>query len=137
MCWARTAAVCHPVEVACESSALAGAEGPGKLREQVAQMPSTVTLASLTLSLGPQRLFLGISWLRRNGFRPALQMARQDVVAPTVSGQLKPSAPLQVVLQNWGERMSRRGQVVKRRVHLCACPELREGWRWGSTVTWR
>lgn len=61
-----------------ERSALAGAEGLGKLCEQVVQMPSTVTPASLTLVLGLQRLFLGISWLRRNDSRPGLQMALQD-----------------------------------------------------------
>lgn len=130
-----TAAVCHPVEMAHERSALAGAEGPGKPCEQVAQMPSTVALASLTLFLGPPRLFLGINWLRRNEFRPGLQMALQDMLASTESGQLKPSAPLQEDLQNLGNRMSCSGQIIKRRLYLCIWPQLRDGWRQGSTMT--
>lgn len=64
-------------------------------------MPSMVALASLTLFLGPPRLLLGINWLRRNEFKPGLQMALQDMLAPTESGQLKPSAHSRRTCRTW------------------------------------
>lgn len=125
-----TAAVCHPVETAHERSALAGAEGPGKLREQVAQIDAFHGDSCFTDAVPrTSKVVPWIRWLRRSEFRPALQMALQDMLAPTASGQLKPSAPLQVDLQNLGKRMPCSGQTIKRLVYLCTWPRLRDGGR--------
>lgn len=51
------------------------------------------------------------------------------MLAPTDSGQLKPSATLQVDLQDYGKGMSCSGQIIKRHVYLWTWPEVRDGWR--------